>query len=1076
MPKTKSIKSILVLGAGPIVIGQACEFDYSGAQACKALKEEGYKVILVNSNPATIMTDPEIADRTYIEPIHWKVVKNIIKKEKPNALLPTMGGQTALNCALDLYHKNILSKYKIKMIGATIKSIKKAENRKLFRKSIKKLNLRMPKSGIANSLKKAFKILKKVKFPCIIRPSFTMGGTGGGIAYNQEEFKEICKKGLNLSPNKELLIDESLIGWKEYEMEVVRDKNDNCIIVCSIENFDPMGIHTGDSITVSPAQTLTDKEYQKMRNASIKILKEIGIETGGSNVQFAINPKNGKMVVIEMNPRVSRSSALASKATGFPIAKIAAKLAIGYTLDELNNSISGINIPASFEPTIDYIVTKIPRFNFDKFPESNDRLTTQMKSVGEVMAIGRNFQESIQKAIRSLEINSNGFDSKINLKKKNSINKIKKELKNPGPYRLWYIGDAFRKKINIKKINKLTSIDIWFLYQIKELIEIEQKIKKNPEKIKNKYYLKKIKNKGFSDKRIAILINKKEKDIRKLRYKKNIYPVYKRIDSCAAEFKTSISYMYSTWEEECESKPTLNKKKIIILGSGPNRIGQGIEFDYCCVHSAQALRENNFETIIINCNPETVSTDYDISDRLYFEPITLETILEIIRIEKPKGIIIQFGGQTPLKLAKKLKKKGIKIIGTNANSIDKSENRNKFQKIISELNLKQPKNFTVKNYKKAKKKAKIIKYPIMIRPSYVLGGKSMEIIYNKKNLKKYFNKKKNKNKNILFFIDHYLENAIEVDVDAVCDKKNIFIGGIMQHIEQAGIHSGDSACSLPSYSLKEKIIKLIKIQVKKISLKLKIKGLINIQFAIKKKKIYIIEVNPRASRTIPFISKATNIPLAKIATKVMIGISLKKQKIYQKNKKNIYFSVKESVFPFNKFNNSDPILGPEMKSTGEVMGIGKTFYEAYGKAMLGSQSKINNKKKVLLFINIENKKKIIKLANQLIKFKFKIDASSETFNLLKKEKIKVKRVNKTYEGRPNIEDRIKNKEYSYIINTAKSKKDIKESKIIRSKAVKYKIYYNTTLNGAFASIKTLKYNPFKNIICLQDLHKKYLKN
>ncbi|WP_343183637.1 carbamoyl-phosphate synthase large subunit [Buchnera aphidicola] len=1071
MPKTKKIKSILVLGAGPIIIGQACEFDYSGAQACKALKEEGYKVILINSNPATIMTDPQIADKTYIEPIHWKIVKKIIKKEKPDALLPTMGGQTALNCALKLNDKNILSKFNVKIIGANVKSIKKAENRSLFRKSMKKINLNMPKSGIAHSLKEAYLISKKIGFPCIIRPSFTMGGTGGGIAYNIKEFKKICKKGLNLSPTQELLIDESMIGWKEYEMEVIRDKKNNCIIICSIENIDPMGIHTGDSITVSPAQTLSDKEYQKLRNYSIKILKEIGIKTGGSNVQFAINPKNGKIVVIEMNPRVSRSSALASKATGFPIAKIAAKLSIGYTLDELNNKISGINIPASFEPSIDYIVTKIPRFNFDKFPKSNNRLTTQMKSVGEVMAIGRTFQESLQKAIRSLEKNSYGFDLKNNNK---NIKKIKYELKYPGPDRLWYIANAFRQKISIQEIYKLTKIDMWFLVQIKELIKIEENLKKNPKKILNKNFLKTIKQKGFSDKRISNLIKKKEKYVRHLRYKNKIHPVFKRIDSCSAEFKTSISYMYSTWEDECESKPTKKKNKIIILGSGPNRIGQGIEFDYCCVHAAQELRKNNFETIIINCNPETVSTDYDISDRLYFEPIILENILEIIRIEKPKGIIIQFGGQTPLKLAKKLDNEGIKIIGTNAKYIDQAEDRKKFQKIIQQLNLKQPKNATVKNLIEAEHKIKKIKYPIMIRPSYVLGGKSMEIIYNLKNLRKYFKKNIKKN-NSSIFIDHYLNNSTEIDVDAVFDGKNILIGGIMEHIEQAGIHSGDSSCSLPPYTLKKEILSLIKKQVKQISLKLKIKGLINIQFAIKKNKLYIIEVNPRAARTIPFISKATGIQLAKVATQVMIGINLKQQKFLKKNINYKYYSVKESIFPFNKFSNSDPLLSPEMKSTGEVMGIGKSFSEAFSKAMLSSKNIISNKKRTLLLIKEENKKTIIKLVKKLKKNNFKIDTIYETYNFLKKKKIKTKNIQKIYNNKKKMCQKIKNKRYSYIISTAYSKNEIKKTKFIRKKAIQYKIYYNTTINGAIASINSLKSNPFKNIICLQTLHKK-LKN
>jgi carbamoyl-phosphate synthase large subunit len=1072
MPKTKKIKSILILGAGPIIIGQACEFDYSGAQACKALKEEGFKIILINSNPATIMTDPEISDRTYIEPIHWKIVKKIIKKEKPDALLPTMGGQTALNCALELHHRKVLKKFNVKMIGATIKSIEKAENRNLFRKSMKKLNIKMPKSGIAHSLEEAYKIIKKIGFPCIIRPSFTMGGTGGGIAYNEKEFKEICKKGLNLSPTKELLIDESMIGWKEYEMEVVRDKNNNCIIVCAIENLDPMGIHTGDSITVSPTQTLTDKEYQEMRNSSIKILKEIGIETGGSNVQFAINPKNGKMVVIEMNPRVSRSSALASKATGFPIAKIAAKLAVGYTLDELNNTISGINVPASFEPSIDYVVTKIPRFNFEKFPNSNDKLTTQMKSVGEVMAIGSNFQESLQKALMSLEINYSGLDKIIQKDEKNILKKIKKELKNPGPNRLLYIGEAFRKNISIQEINKITFIDYWFLEQIKELIDIEKEIINNPKKIYNINFLKKIKRKGFSDKKISELLKKKEHEIKEIRHKNSLHPVYKRIDSCAAEFKTSIAYMYSTWAEECESNPTKNKKKIIILGSGPNRIGQGIEFDYCCVHAAQALRKNGFEAIIINCNPETVSTDYDISDRLYFEPIVLENVLEIIKLEKPQGVIIQFGGQTPLKLAKKLKKEGIKIIGTSAKNIDQAENRYKFQKIIKKLKLKQPKNSTIKNVQEAITKIKKIKFPIMIRPSYVLGGRSMEIIYNEKELKYYFKTKVKKNNKNEFLIDHYLDDSIEIDVDAVCDQKNVVIGGIMEHIEQAGIHSGDSACSLPTFSLKEEILNKIKKQVKKISLELKIKGLINIQFAVKNNKLYVLEVNPRAARTIPFISKATNVQLAKVATEIMIGKNLKKQKVKKKIIPN-FFSIKESVFPFNKFSNSDPILGPEMKSTGEVMGIGKKFSEAFCKTMLSTQNKINIKKKVLLILHKkENQKKILKLAKKLINLQFKIDTISHVFKLLKKNKIKSRLVYFCKNTTPNIQDQIKKEKYSYIICTEISKKKIKNSSLIRQKAIQNKTFYNTTLNGALASVQALKKDPFKRIFCLQDLHKK----
>ncbi|CAL4319224.1 Carbamoyl-phosphate synthase large chain [Buchnera aphidicola (Sipha maydis)] len=1072
MPKNTKIKSILILGAGPIIIGQACEFDYSGAQACKALKEEGYKIILINSNPATIMTDPEISDRTYIEPIHWKIVKKIIKIEKPDALLPTMGGQTALNCALELHHRKILEKFQVKMIGATIQSIKKAENRDLFKQAMKKINIKMPKSGIAHSLQEANQIIKKIGFPCIIRPSFTMGGTGGGVAYNSKEFKKICEKGLNLSPTKELLIDESMIGWKEYEMEVVRDKKDNCIIVCAIENIDPMGIHTGDSITVAPTQTLTDKEYQNMRNASINILKEIGIETGGSNVQFAINPKNGKMVVIEMNPRVSRSSALASKATGFPIAKIAAKLSVGYTLDELNNDVSGINIPASFEPSIDYVVTKIPRFDFEKFPNSNKKLTTQMKSVGEVMAIGSNFQESLQKALMSLEINYSGLNKILDKKIINPQKKIKKELKNPGPNRLLYIGEAFRHNISIQKIHKITSIDIWFLTQIQNIINIEKKIIKYPKKIYNLEFLKEIKKIGFSDKRISELTKKKEHEITNLRHKNLIHPVYKRIDSCAGEFKTSISYMYSTWADECESKPTNNNKKIIILGSGPNRIGQGIEFDYCCVHATQALKKNGFEAIIINCNPETVSTDYDISDRLYFEPIILENVLEIIKLEKPTGVIIQFGGQTPLKLAKSLHKKGIKILGTSAKYIDKAENRDKFQKIVKKLNLKQPKNATIINVSQAIKEIKKIKYPIMIRPSYVLGGRSMEIIYNEKELHEYFNNKVKTNNTNKFLIDQYLNHSIEVDVDAVCDTKNVFIGGIMEHVEQAGIHSGDSACSLPTYSLNDNILDLIKNQVKKISLELKIKGLINIQFAIKKNKLYVLEVNPRAARTIPFISKATNIQLAKIATEIIIGKKLKKIKNLKREIIPNFYSVKESVFPFNKFSNSDPILGPEMKSTGEVMGIGRNFLEAFSKTMLSTQNIINPKKRVLLiFHKKENKNKILKLTKKLINFKFKIDTTYNTFIFLKEKNIHVRKIELNKNIKPNIYDQIQKKKYSYIICTAISTQEINDSSLIRKKAIQHKIYYNTTINSALISIQALKKNPFEKIFCLQDLYK-----
>ncbi|XBC41901.1 MAG: carbamoyl-phosphate synthase large subunit [Buchnera aphidicola (Kaburagia rhusicola rhusicola)] len=1073
MPKRTDIKSILILGSGPIVIGQACEFDYSGTQACKSLKELGYKIILINSNPATIMTDPDIADSTYIEPIHWKIIKKIIQKEKPDAILPTMGGQTALNCVLDLEKNGILDEFEVKIIGATIEAIQKAENRKLFEKSIRKIGLHTAKSEIVCNIQTALKAIKKIGFPAIIRPSFTMGGSGGGIAYNYEEFKKICEQGLNLSPSKQLIIDESLIGWKEYEMEVIRDKNDNCIIVCSIENIDPMGIHTGDSITVSPAQTLTDKEYQIMRNASILILREIGVETGGANVQFAVNPKNGQMIVIEMNPRVSRSSALASKATGFPIAKIAAKLAVGYTLDELNNDLIGLNTTASFEPTMDYIVTKIPRFNFEKFIGCNDRLTTQMKSVGEVMAIGRTFQESIQKAIIGLEIGASGFDKKIKKNTTKNIKQIHHELREAGSDRLWYIGDAFRIGMSVNEIFNLTLIDKWFLTQIKDIIETEIKIEKmNIENIDHAS-LRKLKRKGFSDLRISILTKKSEKEIRHIRHKLNLHPIYKRIDTCAAEFESETAYMYSTWEDECESKPIHHEKKIIILGGGPNRIGQGIEFDYCCVHASLALRENGFKTIIINCNPETVSTDYDISDRLYFEPISLETILEITKIEKPDGVIIQYGGQTPLKLAKELEKEGIPIIGTNSNSIDKAENRKKFQKIISNLGLLQTANATVTNLQDAVLQSKIIKYPIMIRPSYVLGGRSMEVIYDEKALKTYFENSITSKTQEPVLLDHYLENAIEIDVDAVCDGKNVLIGGIMEHIEQAGVHSGDSACSLPAHTLDTTIQNIIRSQVKQLAFALSIKGLMNIQFAVKNKKVYVLEVNPRAARTIPFISKSTGIALAKIAAKVMIGTTLLQQG-YIKEIIPPYYSVKEVVLPFNKFQGSIPILGPEMKSTGEVMGIGKNFSEAFSKAMLGTQINIKKSGRILISVKNSDKNKIFHLANILNNLGFKLDATIGTAKVLQQNGIKVRIVSKVHERRPHIKDRLKNGEYIYIINTSDCNQAIIDSKSICQNALQYQVHYDTTLNGALATIMAINECPIKNVISLQDRHKTIL--
>ncbi|MFI4846908.1 MAG: carbamoyl-phosphate synthase large subunit [Candidatus Makana argininalis] len=1068
MPKRKDIKSILILGSGPIIIGQACEFDYSGTQACRALLEEGYRIILVNSNPATIMTDPEMANSTYIEPVQWEIVRKIIEKERPDALLPTMGGQTALNCALDLDKKSILKEFNVEIIGSSADAIDKAENRNRFIKSMKKIGLETAKSGIAHNIKEAISISKFVGFPCIIRPSFTMGGSGGGIAYNKKEFITICNNGFNISPTNELIIDESLIGWKEYEMEIVRDKKDNCIIVCSIENIDPMGIHTGDSITVAPAQTLTDKEYQNMRNASISVLKEIGVENGGSNVQFAINPQTGRMIIIEMNPRVSRSSALASKATGFPIAKISAKLSIGYNLDELINDITEKKTPASFEPSIDYVVTKIPRFSFEKFYGTNNRLTTQMKSVGEVMAIGRTQKESLQKAIRSLEIESHGFDSKINIKSKNYLNIIENELKKAGSNRLWYIADAFRIGMTIESIFNLTGIDPWFLFQIQEIINTEKELKNYGLSIINYDYLYKLKSDGFSDHRISILVGTTEKYINNLRKKYNLHPVYKRVDTCAAEFSNNTAYMYSTYDEECESNPTQNKKKIIIIGSGPNRIGQGIEFDYCCVHAALALREDGYEIIMINCNPETVSTDYDISNRLYFEPITLEDILEIVRIEKPKGVIIQYGGQTPIKLSKLLKENEIKIIGTSIKSIECSEDRYLFKKIIKKLKLKQPENATVTTIRSAIQKAYHIGYPLVVRPSYVLGGRAMEIVYNEQDLINYFDTAVSVSNNSPVLLDKFLDNSTEIDVDIVCDGKNVLIGGIMEHIEQAGIHSGDSACSFPSYTINSKIQNLIKKAVIKLSLELKVIGLMNAQFAIQNNKIFLIEVNLRASRTIPFISKAIGIPLAKVAARVITGKSLLNQHLTKEIIPKFFF-VKEVVLPFNKFDTIDPILGPEMKSTGEVMGIGKTFNEAFYKANLGINSNIKTYGRALISVRDSDKLKVINLVCKLINNGFDLDATKGTKDILEKYGINARLVKKINEGYPNIHDRLENNEYNYILNTTSGKRSIKDSKIIRKIALKYKVHFDTTLNGSFATLMCFNSNFISSVVSLQNL-------
>ena len=1054
MPRRKDISSILIIGAGPIIIGQACEFDYSGAQACKALKEEGFRVILVNSNPATIMTDPLLADATYIEPIHWESVEKIIEKEKPDAILPTMGGQTALNTALTLDKKGILKKHNVFLIGANREAIDKAEDRQLFDETMQAIDLETPASGIAHSMEDALQVQKEIGFPCIIRPSFTMGGTGGGIAYNITEFRDICEKGLELSPTNELLIDESLIGWKEYEMEVVRDSEDNCIIICSIENFDPMGIHTGDSITIAPAQTLTDKEFQIMRDASFKILREIGVDTGGSNVQFAVNPENGKMVVIEMNPRVSRSSALASKATGFPIAKVAALLSVGFTLDELKNDITGGLTPASFEPSIDYIVTKIPKFAFEKFPQASPKLTTQMKSVGEVMSIGSNFQESLQKALCSMEEGLDGLNSlKIennNIPEETLIN----ELTIPGPKRLFYVADAIRQGWSLEKIYSLTKIDFWFLDQLGELINIENDLlSKNFSDIDSDF-LRGLKKKGFSDKRIGKLLRSSEDKIRSFRLKNKIKPVFRRVDTCAAEFATSTCYMYSTYDDECESNPSSNKK-ILVLGSGPNRIGQGIEFDYCCVHASLAMQEEGYESIMVNCNPETVSTDYDVSNRLYFEPITSEKILDIIDVEKPEGVVIQFGGQTPLKLADTLSENGVKILGTNVDAIDRSEDRERFQELVTKLNLKQPSNATAINIDEALEKAENIGFPIVVRPSYVLGGRAMQLVNNIKELKKYLNEAVEVSNSKPILLDSYLTDAIEVDVDVVSDGKNIEIGGILQHIEQAGIHSGDSACSLPPYSLSTEIQSVMTNQAVDIAKELKVVGLMNIQFAVKDNEVYIIEVNPRASRTVPFISKAIGNSLAKVASKTMIGMSLAEQKFSSKLPKNLFF-VKEAVMPFDKFPHVDPILGPEMKSTGEVMGIGPNFGEAYAKAQKGANKILRRTGSVFISVKKSDKKYLDEFVPSIIEAGFEIVATSGTAKYIEALGYKVEKVNKVMEGRPHIVDSILNNDIDLIINTTEGSQSIRDSASIRQSALRNKIFCTTTMFGAFAIIDALQ--------------------
>lgn len=1069
MPKRTDIKTIMILGAGPIIIGQACEFDYSGAQACKALKEEGYRVVLVNSNPATIMTDPVMADATYIEPLNWKVLERIIAKEKPDAILPTMGGQTALNLAMDLNREGILEKYGVELIGAKPDVIDKAEDRQRFKEAMEKIGLESARSGIAYSMAEALEVQQRVGFPAVIRPSFTLGGSGGGIAYNMQEFVEICERGLALSPTHELLIEESLLGWKEYEMEVVRDKADNCIIICSIENLDPMGIHTGDSITVAPAQTLTDREYQLLRDASIAVLREIGVDTGGSNVQFAVNPKNGRLIVIEMNPRVSRSSALASKATGFPIAKIAAKLAVGYTLDELKNDITGGATPASFEPTIDYVVTKVPRFAFEKFPQANDRLTTQMKSVGEVMAIGSTFQESFQKALRGLETGKDGF-TPISSDREEIVH----EISEAGPERIFYVADAFRIGMTLDEVHQMTDIDMWFLVQIKELVDIEKRVAQVKLEDLTKEEMLFLKKKGFSDKRLANVLGVKEANVRHRRHELNVHPVYKRVDTCAAEFETRTAYMYSTYQDECESMPT-DRRKIMVLGGGPNRIGQGIEFDYCCVHAAMALREDGYETIMVNCNPETVSTDYDTSDRLYFEPVTLEDVLEICRIEKPEGVIVQYGGQTPLKICRALEAEGVKIIGTSTDAIDCAEDRERFQKLINELGLRQPPNATCHTQEAALEAAERIGYPIVVRPSYVLGGRAMDIVHNAKELTRYMHEAIVVSEDSPVLLDHFLDDAVEMDVDAVCDGKEVRIGGLMQHVEAAGVHSGDSACSLPPYSLRQDILDEVRRETMLMAKALGVVGLMNVQFAIKgavteNPLVYVLEVNPRASRTVPFVSKATGEPLAKIAARCMVGKSFAEQgaKVEVTPSR---ICVKEAVFPFAKFLGVDPVLGPEMRSTGEVMGVGKTFGEALFKSQLGSGSVLPPAGTVFISVRDEDKPRAIVVASELLDKGYSLVATRGTAAALVKAGIPCKVVNKVSEGRPSVIDKIKNHEIQLVITTSnESRGEISDARDIRMAALANRVTYYTTIAGGRAAVEGIKHLSDAQVCSLQEMY------
>ena len=1070
MPKRTDIKSVLILGAGPIVIGQACEFDYSGAQACKALRDEGYRVVLVNSNPATIMTDPAMADATYIEPVEWSTVERIIEREKPDALLPTMGGQTALNCALDLVREGVLEKYGVELIGASQDAIDKAEDRERFDRAMQRIGLETPRSAIAHSLEEAIQVQSQLGFPCVIRPSFTLGGSGGGIAYNPEEFEEICLRGLDLSPTTELLIDESLLGWKEFEMEVVRDNRDNCIIICSIENVDPMGVHTGDSITVAPAQTLTDKEYQLLRNASIAVLREIGVETGGSNVQFAIDPKDGRMVVIEMNPRVSRSSALASKATGFPIAKVAAKLAVGYTLDELLNDITGIT-PASFEPTLDYVVTKIPRFTFEKFPQADSRLTTQMKSVGEVMAIGRTFQESLQKALRGLETGMSGLDPVLQTDDEDARATLRRELATPGAERIWYIADAFRFGMSLEEIHELSAIDPWFLAEVEDLVQTEDRLTGSALDDLQRDTLFRLKRQGFSDIRLAALLGCDEHAVRKRREDWDLRPVYRRVDTCAAEFPSATAYMYSTYEEECEAAPS-DRRKIMVLGGGPNRIGQGIEFDYCCVHAALAMREDGYETIMVNCNPETVSTDYDTSDRLYFEAVTLEDVLAIVDLEKPEGVIVQFGGQTPLKLVEELEKAGVPIIGTSADAIDRAEDRERFKGLIEKLGLRQPTNRTAVDVATAIDGAREVGFPIVVRPSYVLGGRAMEIVYNEEELSRYMTEAVTVSNDSPVLLDRFLDQAVEVDVDAVCDGDQVVIGAIMQHIEQAGIHSGDSACSLPPYQLADSIQDRIRDQVKAMAMELGVVGLMNVQLAVQEEDIFVLEVNPRASRTVPFVSKCIGTSLAKIAARCMAGTSLKEQNFVREIIPT-RINVKESVFPFTKFPGVDPILGPEMKSTGEVMGVGDSFAEAFAKAAAGAGVILPSGGRAFLSVKDSDKVGLIDLGRELVELGFVLVATHGTAKVLQGAGIECAMINKVGQGRPHVADLLKNEQIDLIVNTTEGHQSIRDSAVIRRLALQNKVCYTTTLTAGEAYCIAIRYERDHTQIQvrrLQDLH------